>query len=246
MAMQVLPGTDNRRRITLMRHGHVDYFTGVLRHGSADKVPLTEQGQAEARAAGVALSHVTFDRALCSGLPRARETAELVLAQQDPGQSIPVLEDDADLREIRAGAGAMRHAIDDLRELARQLAARFGRAHEPGAAISDTGEAFSDAYERAVTAIERHLADPSWHSALIVAHEGINRLLLGWATGGGLQAVGAFEQDTACVNILDLDMSEGPDGHFIGRRIIKAVNLTPYNYVKHGMNLTSLEAIFSR
>ena len=30
------------------------------------------------------------------------------------------------------------------------------------------------------------------------------------------------------------------------RPIIKAVNLTPYNYLKHGMNLTSLEAIFER
>jgi probable phosphoglycerate mutase len=28
--------------------------------------------------------------------------------------------------------------------------------------------------------------------------------------------------------------------------MIKAVNITPYNFVKHGMNLTSLEAIFAR
>jgi probable phosphoglycerate mutase len=27
---------------------------------------------------------------------------------------------------------------------------------------------------------------------------------------------------------------------------VKAVNLTPYNFVKHGMNLTSLEAIMQR
>jgi len=32
----------------------------------------------------------------------------------------------------------------------------------------------------------------------------------------------------------------------VARAIIKAVNLTPYNYTKHGMNLTSLEAIFAR
>jgi probable phosphoglycerate mutase len=35
-------------------------------------------------------------------------------------------------------------------------------------------------------------------------------------------------------------------GAEIARRLIKTVNLTPYNYVKHGMNLTSLEAIFTR
>ena len=36
-------------------------------------------------------------------------------------------------------------------------------------------------------------------------------------------------------------IEESPE---IARVLIKAVNLTPYNYVKHGMNLTSLEAIF--
>ena len=32
----------------------------------------------------------------------------------------------------------------------------------------------------------------------------------------------------------------------IKRTMIKATNLTPYNWLKHGMNLTSLEALFER
>ena len=57
----------------------------------------------------------------------------------------------------------------------------------------------------------------------------------------------AFEQDTACINMLDFDMvpTDG-GGTKIERAMIKAVNLTPYNYVKHGMNMNSLEAIFAR
>ena len=78
---------------------------------------------------------------------------------------------------------------------------------------------------------------------LIVAHEGINRLLLSWACGSGLNAMGAFEQDTGCINVLDFDLAL--DGS-IGRTMIKSLNLTPYNWLKHGMNLTSLEAIFER
>jgi probable phosphoglycerate mutase len=49
--------------------------------------------------------------------------------------------------------------------------------------------------------------------------------------------------------VLDFDMVPREDGSLgteIARRLIKAVNLTPYNYVKHGMNLSSLEAIFVR
>jgi probable phosphoglycerate mutase len=36
----------------------------------------------------------------------------------------------------------------------------------------------------------------------------------------------------------------GAVGTEIKRTIIKMVNVTPYNFLKHGMNLTSLEAIF--
>jgi probable phosphoglycerate mutase len=77
---------------------------------------------------------------------------------------------------------------------------------------------------------------------LIAAHEGINRLVLSWMTGAGLGAVAAFEQDTGCINVLDFDLKDD----IVHRRMIKAVNVTPYGYLKHGMNLTSLEAIFER
>ena len=110
-----------------------------------------------------------------------------------------------------------------------------------------TGSSASQA--RNVAALQRLFAQPGWHTALVVAHEGVNRLLLSWMTGNGLSAVQSFEQDLACINVLDFDMvprEDGTVGTDIARRLIKAVNLTPYNYVKHGMNLTSLEAIFVR
>lgn len=72
---------------------------------------------------------------------------------------------------------------------------------------------------------------------------------MSWASGAGLLAAPSFEQDTGCVNVIDFDMvlgADGKPGQEIERALIKAVNLTPYNYVKHGMNLTSLEAIFAR
>jgi len=43
--------------------------------------------------------------------------------------------------------------------------------------------------------------------------------------------------------VLDFDMTASGE---IERTMIKSVNLTPYNWLKHGMNLTSLEAIFER
>ncbi len=243
--MSALPGTTGRRRIYLMRHGHVDYFGREIREAGGDfsVVPLTPLGQEQAKAAGIALSHVSFDRAVCSGYPRTKQTAEYVLAAQ-PSGSAPALEVDAGLVEVHGGDyGHVRSRA----EMAAKMAFHFDIAGEPGASMLPGGEVFAVAMERAVASVERLLAEPGWHTLLIAAHEGINRLLLGWASGGGLSAVRAFEQDTACINVLDFDMVPNENGGTqIERIMIKAVNLTPYNYVKHGMNMNSLESIFAQ
>jgi probable phosphoglycerate mutase len=245
--MSALPGTTGRRRIYLMRHGHVDYFGKEIQAAGGDTkvVPLTPRGRKEAIAAGKALSHVRFDRALCSGAPRTRSTAELVLEMQDE-EARPPLETDEDLYEIHGGGFGTVKSRDDV---ARIMTLYFEKAGEPGATLLEGGEPFADAQARALGVIKGLLAEPGWHTALIAAHEGINRLILSWAVSGGLHAAAAFEQDTACINMIDFDMVPQKDGQVgteIARAIVKAVNITPYNYVKHGMNMTSLEAIFAR
>jgi broad specificity phosphatase PhoE len=236
--MRALPGTVSRRRLYLMRHGHVDYFAPKVRAtGDIHSVSLTERGRSEAEAAGRALSHITVDRAVCSGLPRTCETAEIVLSFV---KDAPRLETDADLIELRGGTLP---AVMSREELIAAMNAYFGRAHEPGATTNEGGEVFAAARERAVRGIEHLLETNDWHTALVVAHEGINRVLLSWACGAGLMAMSSFEQDTACINIIDFDLG-GTGG--VWRALIKAINITPHNYLKHGMNLTSLETIMQR
>ncbi|MEJ1969583.1 MAG: histidine phosphatase family protein [Rhizomicrobium sp.] len=237
--MTYLPGTKARRRIHLMRHGHVDYLAKhVVAEGAINVVPLTRRGRLQAEAAGKALSHVVFERALCSGYPRTFETASHVLAAQE---SPPPLEIDAGLVEIAGGKMEPPPASRD--ELIERMKDRFGQAARAGATNHEGGEAYAGAQDRAVAALKRLLQQPGWHTALVVAHEGINRLVLSWACGAGLAAMGGFEQDTGCINVLDFDLRD--DGE-IARTMIKSVNLTPYNWLKHGMNTTSLEAIFER
>lgn len=242
--MSALPGTTGRRRIYLMRHGHVDYLhRRVIESGDTSIVPLTALGREQATASGQALSHVAFDIVMSSGYPRTRETMERVLAEN--ANSVPSAETEPGLVEVHGGriTGA-----SSRREMATAMTFQFDAAAQPGARMFEGGEVFADALARASDAILRLLARPDWSTALIVAHEGINRLVLGWMTGNGLAAVQAFEQDLASINVLDFDLvpAETGQGVQIVRRIIKAVNLTPYNYVKHGMNLTSLEFIFER
>jgi broad specificity phosphatase PhoE len=227
-----------RRRIYLMRHGHVDYFSAVVREtGDIHSVCLSPRGISEAQAAGRALAHIEFDRAVCSGLPRTRETAEMVLAFFEKS---PELRIDSDLIELRGGKLA---PVKTREELIALMNSYFARAHLPGATNHEGGEVFAHAQSRAVMALERLLAEVDWKTALVVAHEGINRLLLSWACNADLLAISAFEQDTGCINIIDFDYG-GLEG--TRRALIKAVNLTPHNYLKHGMNMTSLEAIMER
>jgi phosphoserine phosphatase len=238
--MAALPGTTGRRRIYLMRHGHVDYGSQeVVEARDTNIARLTSLGRRQASAAAEPFHDVHLDVAICSGLRRTRETAERVLAGHP---AAPVLEDEPGLIELQSGSFI---PFSSREELSAYLTFMFEQAGKPDAAFFGDGERFSDGYARAVASIERLLARPSWASALVVAHEGINRLLLGWMCGAGPAASVAFEQDLACVNVLDFDLVPDDDGGTrIERKIIKAVNVTPYGWLKAGMHMTSFEAIF--
>ena len=204
-------------------------------------MPLTKLGRDQAKAAGAALAHVAFDVAISSGYPRTHDTLEHVLAANEHQR--PPHEHEPDLVELHTGK---MQGAKSRREFAALMAFQFDAAAAPGARMFEGGEVFAEALARAERGLLRLLARPGWTTALVVAHEFINRIILGWMTGNGLGAVQTFEQDLACIDVLDFDLvpAAGGEGTEIARRIIKAVNLTPYNYVKHGMNLTALEFIF--
>ena len=77
---------------------------------------------------------------------------------------------------------------------------------------------------------------------LLVAHDAVNRMILGWVSGAGLAATPVFEQDMGCINIIDVDIVEGE----VVRRLIKLLNVTPYNLTKLNLNLTSMEHVMAK
>ena len=241
--MSALPGTTGRRRIYLMRHGFVDYTSEeVRRTRDPSIVSLTPAGEDEARAAGAALSEVHFDLAICSGLKRTRQTAELVLAEHPDA---PALEVEQRFEELRSGQYIN---FESAEHLAATMTFMFEQAGEPDAEFLPGGEKFSDAMVRIMDGLSDLLMRPDWATALVVAHEVVNRRVLASVIGAPLGASAGFEQDTGCINIIDFDLvpDESGDRTKIERGMIKAVNLTPANYLKNGMNLRSVEAIFTR
>ncbi|WP_051618216.1 histidine phosphatase family protein [Hyphomonas johnsonii] len=181
--MSALPGTTGRRRIYLMRHGFVDYTSEAVRMARDPSVAtLTPAGEQEALAAGVALSDVHFDLAICTGLIRTRQTAEIVLAQHP---NAPVLEEEPRFGELRSG-----QYIDfkSAEHLAATMTFLFEQAGEPDACFLPGGEKFADALDRILEGLSDLLTRPDWASALVVAHEVVNRMVLASVVGAPLGA----------------------------------------------------------
>ena len=84
----------NDRLLVLVRHGQSEWNLKNLFTGWKD-VDLTEQGVAEARAAGRKLKAqgLKFDVAYTSALKRANRTLDLIL--EEMGQSVPIVHDQA-------------------------------------------------------------------------------------------------------------------------------------------------------
>ena len=226
-----------RRRIYLMRHGHVDYFASGVTDPRV--VSLTDEGRRQAEMARDALRHIPFDLAVHSGLPRTRQTAEIILAGHDAPPELIAAEG---LEELKSGWIKAK----SREELAARLAYSFDGAEAPGSRFLPDGETFAGAESRIQDAFNELVLKKVWGTALIVAHEGVNRIALGWACGGGLQTIASFEQDLCCVNLIDVDVTpaEAGDGLQIERMVIKAVNMTPYDFVKKGLSRSSLEHLF--
>jgi broad specificity phosphatase PhoE len=91
----------SRRRIYLFRHGSVDYIDDKGKIvPNTDLVVLSAVGRAQASQMRDLFASVHIDKALCSGLPRTRETGETILGDRD----IP-LEVNAGFLEIRQMQG---------------------------------------------------------------------------------------------------------------------------------------------
>jgi broad specificity phosphatase PhoE len=224
----------HRRRIYLMRHAEAAYIgTDGARAMDSRVVSITERGRAEAVSMAALLAPATFDRAICSGLMRTLDTAKIVLGERKmPLEVIPALE------EIRGGDAIARAEISPP-----DFAYAMFRAGNPNARFAG-GETFSEFAARVVGAFNGVVAAQNWETLLMVCHGGVNRAILTEITGAGLKAFGAFEQDSCCLNIVDVDCCL--DSGKVERWILRAVNVTADDPIKSTRRLLTLEGMAKR
>jgi len=204
-----------------MRHGEVSYFEADGRPVDPANVPLNEEGIAQATAVADALRGIEFDRVVTSGLPRTLETAAIV-APQAEAEPWP------ELRELQGGR--LSEIPPDLLE--HEFVNAF-RGVIPNDARFLRGESIGEFFDRVLPALDRLVADDTWHTALAVLHGAVNRAILSYALTGERMFLGPFEQAPACVNVLDL----GDDGHWI----VRAVNVAPYDLLHLAHRQTTME-----
>ena len=232
MTVLVKPDSPRRRRLYLVRHGDVRYFDNAGQPVDPRAVTLSDDGRTQVQALRDALPELDVDRAISSDYPRAIETLSLLLARS-PRRREP--EAYAALREVRAGR--LRQIPRDVYD--QEVVGAYWWALSPDTGFL-RGERWTDFAERVTGWFSDFLAEPDWQDAIVVSHDAVNRVLMSWILNGDTALLSFFEQDPACLNIIDLDCRD--DGT-VEAAYLRLLNFTAYNPVKTGDRDTVMERI---
>lgn len=183
--------------ILLVRHGETPWNREGRYQGRTD-IPLSETGQTQVAALGKRLAGIPIHVAYSSPLSRAKSTAEAILAGR-PGISLST---DAGLLEISHGAWEGQLASD----VEISHAEMFGVWRTSPGRSSPAGpgaETLGDVETRAWTVLARvcETLGPD-QTALITAHDAVNRVILCRILGLPLERVWSFRQSPASLNVL--------------------------------------------
>ena len=181
-------------RIYLVRHGQVEGFEEKRYNGQVN-VPLTTVGEQQSQRICDFLSNVIINAVYSSDLDRSRYCAELIAA----GHGLKNVADPG-LRELHIGdwegrtwAELQEAYPDDWRARLENLV----NYKVPG------GESLQDAADRIRPRVRSAIESHQGKTIVIVAHGGVNRIVLLDAMDAPLEQAFSIEQDYGCVNIID-------------------------------------------
>lgn len=177
----------------LVRHGAVISVRDKVYIGQVE-APLDERGIEQAWALRRWLEPVSFTAAWSSDLSRSRRTAKIIV-----GNRLLSVHECAEFREIHLGAWEGYTFREIESRFPEEFAAR-GRDLENWR--PPEGESFADLRGRVIPALRRIL-ETAEGNVLLVAHAGVNRMILCEALGipgANLLSIG---QDYGCVNVLE-------------------------------------------
>jgi alpha-ribazole phosphatase len=199
---------DNRTRLFLIRHGELTTSQEWRYVGHLD-VDLNDTGIEQMKKIGGRLRHERVDVLLSSDLQRTRRGAEII------GTMIGLTpQPNAAFREINLG---------EWEGLTRdEIVARFPADFEersqnlPNFRITN-GESFADLQERVIRQIEIVLKEYQGKNIALIAHGGVNRVIITHVLGMDLSNLTRIDQAYGCLNIID---------YFDGMPVLRLLNST--------------------
>jgi len=210
-----IPSKGRGPRLLLVRHGETDWNREGRFQGQID-IPLNANGRAQAEAASTFLAPVCIERAYTSCMARPRQTAEAILSAH-PG--VP-LTSTTGLVEI--GHGLWEGRLE--REIAEgwpELLNDWKRA--PETVQMPEGETIHDVWDRSLATWTRIAASlGSDETALVVAHDAVNKAILCALLGLTPADIWAIKQGNGGVTVIDYPNGPGE------RPVVAAMNLTSH------------------
>jgi len=174
-------------------------------------VALSDKGRAQITALAERLKTVPFSGVYCSDLERTVESARLLTAAKG---LVPVA--CSEFREIKLGHWEGLTLSEIMDRFQDELSARTDNIASFRVA---GGESFVDVRTRALPRLERIVREHAGGTVLLVAHGGLNRVILCEALGLDLESVVRLEQSYACLNIID---------YFEEYPVVQLMNATTY------------------
>ena len=210
-----LPSSKTKRRLILVRHGETNWNLEGRFQGQID-IPLNQNGQEQASAAGIFLKDVPFTKAFTSSMSRPKETAKIIL-KSHPGIN---LESKENLVEI--GHGLWEGKLEsEIKETWADLLKEWQIS--PETVQMPEGENIQDVWQRSIECWEDISKDLSENdTALVVAHDAVNKTILCYLLGLTPSNIWMIKQGNGGVSIIDVPQDPDQDA------IVVSLNITSH------------------
>ncbi len=183
-----------RTRVYLARHGEVENHAEGVYNGRTD-VGITARGREQMASIRERLADIELSTLYSSGLTRTREGVRIIGEGRDlPAETVPDLQE----RSFGEWEGL---TYEGIRDHSPEL---FAAWQEDVTAVRPPGgETLYDVSERVLHAylplVERHRGE----AILIVAHGGVNRVVLAHALKLEIRQIFRIDQTYGCLNVID-------------------------------------------
>lgn len=213
--LQPLPARSKGARLILVRHGETDWNKAGRFQGQID-IPLNDNGRRQAAAAGDFLKDVAIDRAWSSTLSRPTETARIIL---EAHSDVPLTQIDG-LVEIGHGVWEGKLESEIRADWAKLLDTW---KTSPETVQMPEGETIQDVWTRSVNSW-KEIANglkPN-ETALVVAHDAVNKTILCDLLGLTPADIWAVKQGNGGVTVVDIADDPGQPA------VVTCLNLTSH------------------